>query len=193
MRKSSNKPPGAGFYEVRELKALGLTVGTNVRISRTVRFHGVKGRIGDHVRIDDYCVITGAIELGNYIHIAPFCLLIGSGGKIILRDGSGLSSHGALYTATDDYKASVLSNPLVPNALKKLRKGAVTLGQGVIVGSHSVILPKVKIGDGASVGAQALVYKNIPAGAICVSGARHIEITGYRDAKKIKSMLLRLK
>jgi len=171
-----------------ELKALGFSrVGKNPHISRKVAFHKISGSIGHHVRIDDYCVITGHIVLGNYTHIAPFCLLSGTGAMITMHNCSGLSSHCSLYTASDDYRGNVLSNPTVPDDYKNVTRGPVTLGIGVIIGSHSVILPNVTIGDAASIGAQSILYKNIPEGAVCVSGVRRMDITGRRNVEKIRA------
>ncbi len=41
--------------------------------------------------------------------------------------------------------------------------GPVYIGNGAKIGSHSVIMPGVVIGDGAVVGAMSFVNKNIPA------------------------------
>ena len=175
---------------VAELKSLGFSaVGEDVCVSRKVSFYNCAGKIGNHVRIDDYVVITGQITLGNYVHIAPFCLIIGTGGNIIMEDGSGLSSHCALYTSSDDYKKNVLSNPTVPDHFKNVTNGPITFGRCAILGSHSVVLPNVKIGEGASLGAQSLIYKDVAQGCICVSGARKMEITGLRDVEVLIAQL----
>lgn len=47
-------------------------------------------------------------------------------------------------------------------------KGAVIIKKGAKIGSHSVILPGVTIGEGATVGAFGLVKKDVPAGAVIV-------------------------
>jgi len=41
-----------------------------------------------------------------------------------------------------------------------------TVGQRVMLGAHSVILGPIVIGDGAQIGAQALVTKDVPRGAV---------------------------
>jgi len=110
-----------------------------------------------------------------------------------MEDCSGLSSHCSIYTASDDYRADTLSNPTVPVTARKLVKGPVTLGIGVLVGSHCVILPKVTIGAGASIGSQSIVYKNITEGSICTSGAKTMDITDKRDVKVIKAAAAKLK
>lgn len=44
------------------------------------------------------------------------------------------------------------------------REGAVSVGRDACVGAHSVVLPGVRIGDGAVVGACSLVNRDIPPG-----------------------------
>ena len=60
------------FYNEEELKEIGLKVyGKNVLISRNATIYGAdKISIGDNVRIDDFCILSGNISLGSYIHIA---------------------------------------------------------------------------------------------------------------------------
>jgi acetyltransferase-like isoleucine patch superfamily enzyme len=42
--------------------------------------------------------------------------------------------------------------------------GGVVLGKSVTVGSHASVLPGVKVGDGATVGAGSVVMRDVPAG-----------------------------
>ena len=54
-----------------------------------------------------------------------------------------------------------MTNPTVPRKYLGGVKGNVTLERHVIIGSGSVILPKILIGEGSSVGALSLVTKNL--------------------------------
>ena len=60
------------FYSPEELKALGLKeYGEDVRISRKCSIYGAGNiSLGSHVRIDDFCLLSGKISLGSYVHIA---------------------------------------------------------------------------------------------------------------------------
>lgn len=62
------------FYTEKELPSLGLKkYGRNVKISRHASIYGAQNiSIGDNVRIDDFCILSGHIELGSYIHIAAY-------------------------------------------------------------------------------------------------------------------------
>lgn len=46
--------------------------------------------IGNDVRIDDFCILSGNIPIGNFVHIACYTSLIGRGG-IWIGDYVGIS------------------------------------------------------------------------------------------------------
>ncbi|MBB6450343.1 acetyltransferase-like isoleucine patch superfamily enzyme [Geomicrobium halophilum] len=48
--------------------------------------------------------------------------------------------------------------------IDEFRIGEVHIGDNVMIGAHSLILPGVSIGDGAVVSAMTLVHKDVPAG-----------------------------
>lgn len=167
------------FYSAEELKGLGIKkYGDNVLISRNaVLYNPELLEIGNHVRIDDFTTISGRIVLGDYIHIAQFCGLYGGGEGIYMDDFSGLSSRVVIYAVSNDYSGESLTNPTVPEKYKKTDKEmAVHLGRHVIVGTTSVILPGVTIGEGSSVGALSLCSKSLePWGVYVGSPARRVK------------------
>lgn len=153
------------FYSRLELKKLGLkSLGKNVLISDKASIYNAANiEIGSNVRIDDFCVISageGGIKIGNYIHIAVFCSLIGNG-KITLDNFSGISSRVAIYSSTDDFSGNFLTNSTVSKEYTNVISGDVRLGKHVCVGTGSVILPNVNIDDYSSVGALSLVTKDV--------------------------------
>ncbi len=155
------------YYTLEELTELGIAkFGSNVSISRKVSFFNPSRiSIGSHVRIDDFCVLSagsGGIEIGNYVHIAVFCSLMGKG-KITLSDFSGLSSRVSIYSSNDDYSGEWMTNPTVPAELTNVMYADVTLGKHVIVGAGTVILPGVSIEEGTAISALSLVNKSCPA------------------------------
>jgi len=154
----------------QQLKEHGfLHVGKNVRISDKASFYGASRiSIDDNSRIDDFCVFSageGGIYIGKNVHVAVFCSLIGQG-RIELKDFANLSSRVAIYSSSDDYTGSSMTNPTIPDEFKKVEHGPVTLGKHVIVGVGSAILPNVEISDGSGVGALSLVKDSVPKGVI---------------------------
>ncbi|QFQ09912.1 acyltransferase [Enterobacter sichuanensis] len=147
-----------------EIEQMGFaSVGNNVFISTKASFYGTsKIHIGNNVRIDDFCVISageGGVYIGNYIHIAVYSSLIGSG-RITLMDYSNISSRVSIYSSNDDYSGNYMSNPMVPTEFTNVMHAPVVIGRHVIIGSGSVILPGVVLGDGAAIGALSLVKDN---------------------------------
>ena len=65
------------FYSQNELLELGFKkIGTNVLISKKSSIYNAQNiEIGDNVRIDDFCLLSGTIKLGNYIHIGAYSAL----------------------------------------------------------------------------------------------------------------------
>jgi acetyltransferase-like isoleucine patch superfamily enzyme len=159
-------PFNPGYYNEIELKDAGFkSLGHNVQIAKNCTIIGVENiEIGNNVRIDSYCSIIasggGWLKLGSYIHIGSYCLL-SAGDGINMEDFSGISQGVRIYSRTDDYSGKYLTGPTVPEKYTGITCGTVNLGRHVVIGSGSVILPKVSIGEGSSVGALSLVNKSL--------------------------------
>ncbi len=151
----------ASFYLAEELEYMGFKqCGKNVLISKKASFYGVEDiSIGDNVRIDDFCILSGNIKIHNYVHIAPYCALFAGVEGIEMKDYSGLSSRCIIYAGTDDYSGEALTNPTVPEQYRKVTGGKVVLGKHVIIGTGTSILPGVTIEEGSAVGSMSLVNK----------------------------------
>jgi len=140
-------------------------IGKNVKISDKVSIYNPENiSIGDNVRIDDFSVIGAGedgIILGNNVHIACYCSLIGKA-KISIDAYCGVSAKGSIYSSTDDYSGEWLSNPTVPDEFKNVLSAPVTLHRHVLIGAGCIILPGVTFGDGATIASMSLVNKDIP-------------------------------
>jgi len=154
-------------------------IGENVQISDRASFYNPsKMSLGSNVRIDDFCVLSagsGGINIGNYIHIAVYSLLIGEG-EIVLSDFCNISSRVSIYSSNDDYSVSAMTNPTLPSQYTGITHADVLVSKHVIVGSGSVILPGITLEEGAAVGALSLVTKNCDAfGIYAGTPARRIK------------------
>jgi galactoside O-acetyltransferase len=150
------------FYTELELKALGFKqIGSGVKISRRASFYNITDiLIGNNVRIDDFCILSGKIEIHSFIHISAYSALYGSAG-IILEDYSGLSPRTTIFSEVDDFSGDYLVGPVHPIELRNLSSGTVVVRKYSQVGAGTVILPKVIIGEGVAVGALSLVTKSL--------------------------------
>lgn len=148
------------FLAPEELARLPLrALGCGVKLSRHAVLHGVERiSIGDHARIDDFCVLSageGGIELGAHVHLAVMVTLIGSA-SIRVGDFAGLSARTSVLSASDDFSGEWLTGPTVPPEYRRVDAAPVEIGRHVVVGAGCVILPGTRIGDGAALGALSL-------------------------------------
>lgn len=152
------------FYSPEELKTLGLKeYGEDVRISRKCSIYGAGNiRLGSHVRIDDFCLLSGKISLGSYVHIAAGAMLFGGEAGIRFGDYSTISSRGAVYALSDDYSGEHMTNPTVPEKYTAVVEAPVEIGAHCIIGTGCTVLPGVSLGEGCSVGAMSLINKSLP-------------------------------
>lgn len=150
------------FYSKNELDKIGFSkLGDNVLISRFARFYSPeKMQIGNNVRIDDFCILSGDIILHDFIHISAFCALYGKFG-IEIEDYSGLSPRCTVFSATDDFSGNFLVGPMVNSGLTNVKGGKVMINKYCQIGAGSVVLPDITVREGVAVGAMSLVNKTL--------------------------------
>jgi acetyltransferase-like isoleucine patch superfamily enzyme len=157
---------GGRYLTEDELVRHGIkNAGSNVRVHETAILVDLERiEIGSNVRIDPYCVLSAAggyLKIGSYIHIGSHNIAVGGGG-VELADFTNLSQGVRIYSVSDDYTGESLTSPMIPPHLSRTVSGPVRLGRHTIVGSGSVILPNLIIGDGCAVGALSLVHESLP-------------------------------
>ena len=150
------------FYSVEELAALGLkSIGENVLLSRKVSIYGAENiQIGNNVRIDDFCILSGRITIGDNIHIAAYSALYGGDAGIFVCDFANVSSRVCIYALSDDYSGETMTNPMIPEKYKNLTQEKVYIGRHVIIGSGCTILPGVSLKEGTAIGSMSLVKES---------------------------------
>lgn len=150
------------FYTNEELKELNFnSIGKNVSISRKVSIYGAENiSIGNNVRIDDFCILSGKINIGNYVHISAYCALYGKGG-IDIGDYCGCSPRTTLFSATDDFSGEFMISPQVSEKFTNVTSEKIVLEKFVQLGSNSMIMPGVVVGEGSATGAFTFTNKSL--------------------------------
>jgi len=145
------------FLDLNDLKHLGngAIIGKTVRIRRPD-----ETIIKDYSIIDDFTYISCALETGSYCHVASHVTLSGGKGKITLGDCVGIATGCSIHTATSDYLSATLFIPSIPEEIQF--GGAVEdveIGNHVLLGAHSIIMPGVHLPDGFACGAATIIRK----------------------------------
>lgn len=137
---------------------------------------------GKHIIIDDFVLIYAKekITIGNYVHIASFSSISG-GGEFIMEDFSGLASGCRIITGSDDFKDWGFGNPTIANEFRNAKVGKVKIEKFAIVGTNSVVLPDVVIGEGAAVAANSLITKSLEPWGIYVGNKK----VGERNKEEV--------
>ncbi|WP_394900870.1 acyltransferase [Bacteroides xylanisolvens] len=155
------------YYTYEELVDLGFqSVGSHVLISRKVSLYGAQRmKIGDNVRIDDFCILSGEIILGSNIHIGAYSALYGSLG-IELENNTGISPRCTLFSAMDDFGGDFMIGPIHPAEYTNVTGGRILLKQYSQIGANCIVFPNVVFEEGSVVGAMSLINKSLPSWTI---------------------------
>lgn len=183
-------PGGAGFL-LRKVfyKALFKHVGKGLIIGRNVVIrHPGKITIGDNVTIDDNCLIDArgsgehGIVLEDRVIVNRNCMIqsksgpvrvgrrtsLGSNSVIVslcgVDFGEGVLTAGGVYISAGTYDDNDPETPIADQ--KAHTEGPINIGRNSWIGTCAVILDGINVGEGAVVGAGAVVTKDVPSHAI---------------------------
>ncbi|WP_302026392.1 acyltransferase [Parabacteroides johnsonii] len=152
----------SSFLSKAEMQSIGFrTIGENVFISKHASFYSPELiTIGHNVRIDDFCILSGRIEIGSYVHISAYVALYGKNG-IVISDFAGISAKSIVYSAVDDFSGEFLVGPMCPQRYTHVTGGTVFIKRYAQIGASSVVMPNLEIGEGAAVGAMSFINRNL--------------------------------
>lgn len=145
-------------YTDEELIESKVNIGINCRIDSSVIFCNPQNiYIGNNVRIDYGCLLIAGEDtkliIKSNTHINSYCSFHSSTANITIGENVDVASHTILFTASYDYANK--------KPRTKLKTGPITIEDYVIIGPSCIILPEVKIGKSASIGANSMVKNNI--------------------------------
>ena len=145
------------FFDKRDLKHCG----SNVIIGKTVRIRQPElVSIGDNVIIDDFTYLSGNVDIGAYVHIAPGCVMAASKSTIKMHDLSGLSAGCKVYAASSNYVNCGLDMPTIPEEyVYNVIYGPVEIMRFGLLGANTVVLPSVTVPEGMAVAANLIIRK----------------------------------
>jgi galactoside O-acetyltransferase len=135
-------------------------------------------QIGSHIAIDNGVTISTELIMGDYIHIAPFVVVIGGEkSKLILEDFSFVASGTKIVCGSEDYNGEGLIGPTIPEELRKINFTTVKFERFAGCGVNCSIMPGVTLSEGSILGANSLLTKSTEPWTIYVgSPAKPIKI-----------------
>lgn len=153
------------YYLQSELKAMGFKkLGQDVKISRRASIYdATRIVVGDHSRIDDFCVVSGRVEIGRNVHITPQCLVAGGTAGVFLHDFSTVAYGVKIFSQSDDYLGGAMTNSTIPKKYVNEFKAPAVAEKFSIIGAGTTVLPGVTLKEGTSVGAMSLVTRDTEA------------------------------
>ncbi len=156
----------------------GVTVGNNVTINGFCHFEQAViadgAIIGPYARLRPGAQVDASAHVGNFVEIKNARIEQGAKVNHLTYVGDariGKDSNIGAGTITANYDG--------------FNKSHTDIGEGVSIGSNTVLVAPVKVGDGAITGAGSVIRKDVPADAIAVSKAPQENREG--TAKKYKA------
>lgn len=128
------------------------------------------------------CHDPSNVKLDDYIYIGRNCKFYGIG-KIEISSNVIIGNDTKILTSSHNYEGDMIpyDKTVIPN------KEKVIIEKNVWIASYVIILPGVKIGEGAVVAAGSVVTKDVP--KLAVVGGNPAKIIKYRDQKKYGKLI----
>jgi len=152
-----NKSHGTGEFKPEDFRRLGKGV---IFEKGVLVFYPENIEIGGNVYVGHYTILKGyyknTMVIGDHTWIGQQCFLHSAGG---LRIGKAVGIGPKVIILTSQHEA--LDRDL-PVYFTPLKFAEVVLEDGCDIGAGAIILPGVRIGEGAIVGAGSVVTCDVP-------------------------------
>jgi acetyltransferase-like isoleucine patch superfamily enzyme len=180
--------------------------GRNVVFGQNVVLrHPGKIHVGDHVVIDDNCLLDAkgesnrGIRIGSGVFIGRNSILSCKNGDIVVADRANIGFNCEVFSASRvSIGADVLiaaytyliggdhdfSDPSAAVLSQSRTSSGISIGDGAWTGAGAKILDGVTIGSRAIVGAGAVVREDVPDGAVAVGVPARIVATRSADSSR---------
>jgi len=147
-------------------------------------------RIADGVTIEPYSVLDGA-DVAEECRVGPFARLrpasrllrkarVGNFVEVkssVLGEGTKVGHLAYIGDATVGDGANVGAGVVTCN-YDGVRKSPTEIGRGAFIGSDTMLVAPVRVGEGAMTAAGSVVTKNVPDGALAVARVRQKNLAG---------------
>ena len=193
------------YYKIRLKKC-----GKNLKVSIGVEIiNPSKVQVGDNVWLDDYSLIIagnhkltgnkkeifvpndnfkldqGDVKIGNYIHIAPYCILNGFGAGIHIKDDTTLAAGVKVYSASNTYKDKSSENKKIISMSPKSQnysvvyyKKPVVIGERCFLALNSSVIC-AELSNDVLVKANSVVLRDVVSHSVMIGTPAIVEKKDY--------------
>lgn len=154
--------------------------GKNVRVYNLAKIINPEfAHLDDNSMILDYTFIDAkpAFKLGKYSAIAWHCLVEGWA-NVTIGDRCFVGPGAKLLSSTSEINGFYTSQRL-PSETFARRYGDILIEDDAYIGAGAIVMPGVKIGEGAVVGANSLVHHNLKPWGIYFGNP--VKLVGMRE------------
>lgn len=134
---------------------------------------GARCQVGPFARIRPETVLHEDVHIGNFVEVK----------KSELRAGAKANHLTYLGDTTVGAKANVGAGTVTCN-YDGANKWRTEIGAGAFIGSGSMLVAPVKIGDQATIGAGSTITRDAPADKLTVERSRQVTVDGWQRPKK---------
>ncbi|MDO4784942.1 MAG: bifunctional UDP-N-acetylglucosamine diphosphorylase/glucosamine-1-phosphate N-acetyltransferase GlmU [Propionibacteriaceae bacterium] len=142
--------------------------------AQVVRTHGSLAVIGEDATVGPFAYLRPGTELGARGKIGTFV----ETKNAVVAPGAKVPHLAYAGDAIIDEGANIGAGTIFAN-YDGINKGTTHIGRNVFIGSNSVLVSPVDVGDGALVGAGSTITEDVPAGALALARGRQRNIEGW--------------
>jgi bifunctional UDP-N-acetylglucosamine pyrophosphorylase/glucosamine-1-phosphate N-acetyltransferase len=138
-----------------------------------------QGNVGAGCSIGPYARLRPGNRLADDVHVGNFVEVKNS------RLGPGTKANHLTYLGDSDVgsKVNVGAGTVTCN-YDGANKHRTTIGDGVFIGSGSMLVAPVTVGDGATIGAGSTITKDAPAGQLTLERSKQVSLPGWKRPVK---------
>jgi bifunctional UDP-N-acetylglucosamine pyrophosphorylase/glucosamine-1-phosphate N-acetyltransferase len=152
-------------------------------------------RAGDRVRIGpshlEGAELADDVEVGAYVRVRPGTRLeqgvyLGTHAEVKnsrVGAGSRISHFAAVLDSEVGRGVNIGAGTVTCNYDGEAKHGTV-IGDGVFVGTDSILVAPLRIGEGAYVAAGSVITRDVPAGALAVERAEQRNVEGWSQRRR---------
>jgi bifunctional UDP-N-acetylglucosamine pyrophosphorylase/glucosamine-1-phosphate N-acetyltransferase len=147
--------------------------------ARVVRTHGSGARIGAGASVGPFTFLRPGTELGETGRIGAFV----ETKKAVIGRGSKVPHLSYVGDATIGEESNIGAATIFVN-YDGVDKHATTVGDHVRIGSDTMLVAPLRIGDGAYTAAGSVITKDVPPGAMAVARGTQRNVDGWVERRR---------